>query len=71
MTERHLRDDPPTPARSPRPRRTSTPRSTGRSASCRAARARTVVGLAGSVTTVTALALGLDAYRPERIHHAG
>jgi exopolyphosphatase/guanosine-5'-triphosphate,3'-diphosphate pyrophosphatase len=35
-----------------------------------AASARTVVGLAGSVTTVTALALGLDAYRPELIHHA-
>jgi exopolyphosphatase/guanosine-5'-triphosphate,3'-diphosphate pyrophosphatase len=35
-----------------------------------AATARTLVGLAGSVTTVTALALGLDAYRPERIHHA-
>jgi exopolyphosphatase/guanosine-5'-triphosphate,3'-diphosphate pyrophosphatase len=32
--------------------------------------ARTLVGLAGSVTTVTGLALGLDQYRPEVIHHA-
>jgi exopolyphosphatase/guanosine-5'-triphosphate,3'-diphosphate pyrophosphatase len=28
------------------------------------------VGLAGTVTTVTALALRLDAYDPARIHHA-
>jgi exopolyphosphatase/guanosine-5'-triphosphate,3'-diphosphate pyrophosphatase len=32
--------------------------------------ARTLVGLAGSVTTVAAIALGLDEYRPDRIHHA-
>jgi exopolyphosphatase/guanosine-5'-triphosphate,3'-diphosphate pyrophosphatase len=32
--------------------------------------AASLIGLAGSVTTVTALALGLDAYDPERIHHA-
>ncbi|MEP7054576.1 MAG: Ppx/GppA phosphatase family protein [Actinomycetota bacterium] len=31
--------------------------------------ARTLVGLAGSVTTVAALALGLAAYDPLRIHH--
>jgi exopolyphosphatase / guanosine-5'-triphosphate,3'-diphosphate pyrophosphatase len=30
----------------------------------------TLVGLAGSVTTVTAIALGLTAYDPQRIHHA-
>ncbi len=34
------------------------------------ARTRTLVGLAGSVTTITAHALGLDAYRPERIDGA-
>ena len=33
-------------------------------------RATAVVGVAGSITTVTALALGLDKYRPERIHGA-
>ncbi|MFJ8162948.1 exopolyphosphatase [Streptomyces sp. NPDC096136] len=32
--------------------------------------ARTLVGLAGSVTTVAAIALGLDAYESERIHHS-
>jgi len=32
--------------------------------------ARTLVGLAGSVTTVTALALGLPRYDPARVHHA-
>lgn len=32
--------------------------------------AGTLVGLAGSVTTVAGIALGLDAYDSERIHHA-
>lgn len=32
--------------------------------------AHTLVGLAGSVTTVAAIALDLPAYDPERIHHA-
>jgi len=32
--------------------------------------ARTLVGLAGSVTTVAAMALDLPAYLPERIHHS-
>lgn len=35
-----------------------------------AAVARTLVGLAGSVTTVAAIALGLPWYDPDRIHHA-
>jgi exopolyphosphatase / guanosine-5'-triphosphate,3'-diphosphate pyrophosphatase len=70
MTERHLHDDPPTAEQVESAR-----------ADIRAAvelvaqtvplsEAATLVGLAGSVTTVTALALGLDRYRPERIHHA-
>ena len=33
-------------------------------------KARTLVGLAGSVTTVAAIALGLDRYDPARIHHS-
>jgi exopolyphosphatase / guanosine-5'-triphosphate,3'-diphosphate pyrophosphatase len=33
-------------------------------------RAHTLVGLAGSVTTVAGMALGLPAYDPARIHHA-
>jgi len=32
--------------------------------------ARTLVGLAGSVTTVAALVLRLESYRAERIHHS-
>ena len=32
--------------------------------------ARRVVGVAGTVTTITALTLGLEAYDPARIHHA-
>jgi len=32
--------------------------------------AHTLVGLAGSVTTVAGIALGLPAYLPERIHHS-
>jgi exopolyphosphatase/guanosine-5'-triphosphate,3'-diphosphate pyrophosphatase len=32
--------------------------------------ARTLVGLAGSVTTVTAVALDLPVYDPQRVHHA-
>ena len=32
--------------------------------------ARTLVGLAGSVTTVAAIAIGLPAYDPARIHRA-
>jgi exopolyphosphatase/guanosine-5'-triphosphate,3'-diphosphate pyrophosphatase len=39
-------------------------------ASGTAAAPRTLVGLAGSVTTVAAIALGLPAYDSERIHHA-
>ena len=33
------------------------------------AAAERVVGVAGTVTTVTAIALGLDVYDPRRIHH--
>ncbi|TNC50896.1 Ppx/GppA phosphatase family protein [Mumia zhuanghuii] len=68
MTERHLRSDPPTAAEV---------------AECRedvdavldastvdVARARTVVGVAGTITTVAAHVLGLEAYDSARIHHA-
>ena len=70
MTERHLHDDPPT----------------GRQIAAATAdidaaldvaadavpvrQARTLIGLAGSVTTVAAIAMGLPAYDPARIHHA-
>ncbi len=70
LTERHLRDDPPTPAQ------IAAAIADIRSAIARAGRtvplaqAGTLVGLAGSVTTVGALALGLPEYCPDRIHHA-
>ena len=50
-------------APSDRPLRATTTRDAGRSAS-------TLVGLAGTVTTVTALALDLPQYDADRIHHA-
>ncbi|KHL15628.1 exopolyphosphatase/guanosine-5'-triphosphate,3'-diphosphate pyrophosphatase [Mumia flava] len=68
MTERHLRDDPPT---------------LGEIESCAAdvdaaldgvelelGAVRTVVGVAGTITTVAAAALDLAEYDSERIHHA-
>jgi exopolyphosphatase / guanosine-5'-triphosphate,3'-diphosphate pyrophosphatase len=70
LTERHLHDDPPLTqqidaARDDVRRALDVVRH-----AVDVAAARTLVGLAGSVTTVVALALGLDRYRPERIHHA-
>jgi exopolyphosphatase / guanosine-5'-triphosphate,3'-diphosphate pyrophosphatase len=70
MTERHLRDDPP-----------NLEQIAAAEADIRAGvdraleivpahHARTLIGLAGSVTTVAALALRLDRYDPSRIHHA-
>jgi exopolyphosphatase/guanosine-5'-triphosphate,3'-diphosphate pyrophosphatase len=70
MTERHLHGDPPTPEQ------VAAAEADIAAAVDRALEAvkgrdtRTLVGLAGSVTTVAAIALGLNAYDPERIHHA-
>ena len=70
MTERHLHHDP------PGDREIAAARADIDAALDEVARqipvaaARTLVGLAGSVTTVAALVLGLDAYQPEKIHHA-
>jgi exopolyphosphatase/guanosine-5'-triphosphate,3'-diphosphate pyrophosphatase len=69
MTERHLVDDPPTPAQVAAAER-DIEAAVDRALTAVPGRdARTLVGLAGSVTTVTGLALGLDQYRPEVIHH--
>lgn len=77
MTERHLRGDPPTPAEvaaaeaditAAVDRALATVES-GVSAGGVLA-GGVLVGLAGSVTTVAAIALGLATYEPERIHHA-
>jgi len=70
MTERHLHDDPPT-GDQVRAAEADIAANVDRALEVVPGRtARTLVGLAGSVTTVTALGLGLDSYRPERIHHA-
>ena len=70
LTERHLHDDPPTLEQ-------VTAAMGDAEAALRLAgdtvplnEARTLVGLAGTVTTVAAMALDLPAYQPERIHHA-
>lgn len=70
MTERHLRGDPPTAEQVAAARADISAAVDRALAVVPGQLARTVVGLAGSVTTVTALALGLDSYQPERIHHA-
>lgn len=70
LTERHLRDDPPTPDQV-----------AGAEADVRFAlavarervpvgQARTFVGVAGSITTIAGVALGLDRYDSGRIHHS-
>ena len=68
MTERHLRSDPPTRAEV-----TAAVRDIDAAIDSAAERVdfagvQALVGLAGSVTTVTAHALGLAAYDPQRIH---
>jgi len=70
MTERHLHDDPPTAAQVTAAEADITAAVDRALAAVTGRDAATLVGLAGSVTTVAALALGLDGYRPERIHHA-
>lgn len=68
LTERHLRDDPPT-AEQVAAARADVDEALMRVLSVVPTdRARTAVGLAGSVTTVAALAQGLSSYQPEAIH---
>jgi len=70
MTERHLPGDPPTPAQVAA---ATVDIEAWVDEALRAVGGRdagTLIGLAGSVTTVPALALGLPAYDPEAIHHA-
>lgn len=68
LTERHLRDDPPTRAQIDAARVDIDAAVRSVLEVVPAQRARTAVGLAGSVTTVAALALGLSTYQPEVIH---
>jgi exopolyphosphatase/guanosine-5'-triphosphate,3'-diphosphate pyrophosphatase len=70
LTERHLRSDPPS-ADEVRAATADVEAALDRVADVvPLARARTLIGLAGSVTTVTAHALRLPGYEPERIHGA-
>jgi exopolyphosphatase/guanosine-5'-triphosphate,3'-diphosphate pyrophosphatase len=70
LTERHLRDDPPTPAQIDAAL-DDIDAALDRVAEVLPARpAGTLVGLAGSVTTVAGIYLGLQAYDSERIHHS-
>jgi len=68
ITERQLRSDPPTHAEIAEARADVDAALDVAAAAVPMDRARTLVGLAGSVTTVTAHALVLPSYQPERIH---
>jgi exopolyphosphatase / guanosine-5'-triphosphate,3'-diphosphate pyrophosphatase len=75
MTERHLHGDPPTPGEVTA---ATADIDTALDEAARgnfgagqsAGQARTLIGLAGSVTTVAAIALGLTEYDSRRIHHS-
>ena len=70
MTERHLHTDPPSAAEIAAATADIDAALAVVAASVPVHQARTLVGLAGSVTTVAAIALGLDHYDPGRIHHS-
>jgi exopolyphosphatase/guanosine-5'-triphosphate,3'-diphosphate pyrophosphatase len=70
LTERHLHSDPPTSAEITAATADIDAAVHRAAAAVSAGRARTLVGLAGSVTTVAGIALDLPAYDPSRIHHA-
>jgi exopolyphosphatase / guanosine-5'-triphosphate,3'-diphosphate pyrophosphatase len=70
MTERHLRSDPPTESEVAAAGADIDAAISLANETVPLRSARTLVGLAGSVTTVAAMALGLPSYLPERIHHA-
>jgi exopolyphosphatase/guanosine-5'-triphosphate,3'-diphosphate pyrophosphatase len=70
MTERHLHDDPPTAEQVQAARSDIDAALDEAATTVPIHEARTLVGLAGSVTTVVALALRLETYDADRIHHA-
>jgi exopolyphosphatase/guanosine-5'-triphosphate,3'-diphosphate pyrophosphatase len=70
MTERHLKSDPPTPAERSAVE-ADVRRELGRvRESIDLTRARSVVGLAGTVTALSAMQLGLTSYDATRTHHS-
>jgi exopolyphosphatase/guanosine-5'-triphosphate,3'-diphosphate pyrophosphatase len=70
MTERHLRHDPPGDDEIAAARANIDAALDVVAGKIPVPAARTLIGLAGSVTTVAALVLGLESYRAERIHHS-
>jgi exopolyphosphatase/guanosine-5'-triphosphate,3'-diphosphate pyrophosphatase len=70
LTERHLHSDPPRPDEVRAAAADIGAALDTVAAAIPVADARTLVGLAGSVTTVAGLALGLGEYDPALIHHA-
>jgi exopolyphosphatase/guanosine-5'-triphosphate,3'-diphosphate pyrophosphatase len=70
LTERHLHDDPPQPGQIAAATADVDAALDLVAAKVPVAGARTLIGLAGSVTTVAGIALGLPSYDPVKIHHA-
>jgi exopolyphosphatase / guanosine-5'-triphosphate,3'-diphosphate pyrophosphatase len=70
LTERHLHDDPPAAQQIAAAARDVDAALTAVADAVPVASANTLVGLAGSVTTLTAVALNLTEYDPARVHHA-
>jgi exopolyphosphatase / guanosine-5'-triphosphate,3'-diphosphate pyrophosphatase len=70
MTERHLHADPPLAGEVAAATADIDAALDTVAAKVPVAQARTLIGLAGSVTTVAGIAIGLPAYDPARIHHA-
>jgi exopolyphosphatase / guanosine-5'-triphosphate,3'-diphosphate pyrophosphatase len=70
LTERHLHGDPPVLAEVAAATADIDRALDDVAKAIAAEDARTLVGVAGSVTSVTAIALGLETYDPSRTHHA-
>jgi exopolyphosphatase / guanosine-5'-triphosphate,3'-diphosphate pyrophosphatase len=70
MTERHLHTDPPRPGEISAATADIDAALDEVAAKVPVTEARTLIGLAGSVTTLAGIALGLIAYDPGRTHHA-
>ncbi len=70
MTERHLRGDPPAAQEVAAAAADIDEALDDLAAAVPVRQARTLIGLAGSVTTVAAIAMGLPSYDAARIHHA-
>ncbi|MEU9874518.1 Ppx/GppA phosphatase family protein [Actinomadura sp. NPDC048021] len=70
MTERHLKDDPPSPEQISNAAADIDTALAAVRETVPVDEARTLVGLAGSVTTVAGIALDLPSYEPARIHLA-